>query len=50
MRRGTFEGAMLGHGRTCLVVDILKATHKAQHAAMLPFARHHYCGHFVTVA
>jgi len=30
------------HTRTFLAVDILKVTHKGQHAAMRP-ARHHYC-------
>ena len=26
--RGTLKGDMLGHDRTCRVVDILKVTHK----------------------
>jgi len=43
MGRGTFDW---GHTGTCPAVDILKMTHKKQHAAIRP-ARHYYHGHLL---
>ena len=44
---GIFKRDMLGHARRCPTTDILKVTHKGQHAAMRP-ARHHHCGHLLS--
>ena len=44
---GIFKRDMLGHARRCPTSDILKVTHKGQHAAMRP-ARHHHCGHLLS--
>ena len=40
--RGTCEGGIVGHAQIYLAVNVLKVTHKGQHAVMRP-ARHHYC-------